>query len=334
MNALAPTPRGEPIATNSILPVRVWNGEQIIEPGIYAGVPNEIYHRKADLCDGPSISSGGLRKIDSKNPAYYWDTSPYNPDPDEDKDADSEALLFGRACHTLLLGEEGFKDQYWIRPDHYPSDESKAWNANANDCKRWLAEAALAGKDVLTKAQVKRIAGMAASLAAHPTIMQAGILRGQVERSIFWRDRKTGVWLKARPDCLPEDDNTVSDLKSCASAHPVDVRRAISDHGYHQQFALIDEGIRETTGRQMQDHLVVFVESKRPHCINIKPLTPEAIADGYRQNRRAIDKFAEGMKTGYWPGYDDDDEVPADLTDQLRNRLKREAEAGLLPEVA
>ena len=154
-----------------------------------------------------------------------------------------------------------------------------------------------------------------------------------MERSGFWRDPKTGVWLKTRPDCLPEDDNTVVDLKSCASAHPIDVRRAISDHGYHQQLALCDEGLRVTTGRQMQDHILVFVESKPPHAINIKPIRPEAIADGYRQNRRSVDKFADAVKSGYWPGYDDDDEVPADLTDFLRARLKREDEKGLLPQV-
>ena len=271
---------------------RVWDGQTITEPGVYSGVSNAAYHRRADICAGPSISSGGLRRIETTSLAHYYATCPYNPGR-VDEDDDSEALIFGRAAHTLLLGEEGFKTEYLIRPDAYPDakGDEKAWNGNATWCRKWLADAARAGKTVLTKAQLDRIVGMAEAMARHPTI-RGGILNGQIERSVFWRDPLTGVWLKSRPDALPEDDLTLVDLKSCASAHPLAVRKAISDHGYEQQLALAEDGLRETRGQIIRERVLVFVESKRPHAINIKPVVEDAINWGRRQNRRAIDRFA------------------------------------------
>ena len=39
----------------------------------------------------------------------------------------------------------------------------------------------------------------ARALAAHP-IVQAGILYGEVEQSMLWKDEETGLWCRARPE--------------------------------------------------------------------------------------------------------------------------------------
>jgi hypothetical protein len=315
-----------------------WDGKQITRPGIYANVPSEVYHRKVDLFPGPSISSGPLRRLEDPdiNMEKFYLTYPGNPDyqPEPDK----QVWVFGRAAHTLLLGESGFKEQYLIRPDTYPDDPTKPWHGSSNSCKKWLAEAVLDGKTVLTTEDIHNIRGMATKLAAHSTI-QAGILNGMIEKSIFWRRRITlpdgrvvAIWLKARPDGIPLDSEMLVDLKSADNAGPLKTRKAIGDYGLHQQLALAVEGIKATTGRLMKDCVLVFQEKVAPWSINIKPIDPVAIEYGHRQNLRAMTKFAQALADNYWPGYEDD-EVPASLPKWKLDQLAFEAEHDLLPAI-
>ena len=82
-----------------------WDKKPITRPGLYSGISLSEYHR-GDICDGPSISSSGLRTIFTKSPAHYWAASPLNDDPDDDveDESDSQALIFGSAVHHLILG--------------------------------------------------------------------------------------------------------------------------------------------------------------------------------------------------------------------------------------
>ena len=297
-----------------------WDGQPISVPGVYSGVPMDRYH--GNICVGQSISSSGLRTIEGQSLKHYWAGSYLNPDKEPE---DDEAYLnIGSALHDLSAGEEAFLQRYAIRPGVWDSWRTK-------DAKAWRGERQLEGKTVLAPADIDLIRNMSAELAAHPTI-QAGILNGIVEHSIFWQDRDTGIWLKARPDVIPTESNIIVDLKTCASAHPRAVRRSIDDYNYHMQLALAYEGILATTGREMTDVVLVFVEKAKPYCVNIKPIYMEDIEWGRRQLRRALDKFDRALKANSWPGYDDD-EVPCGISDMYRKRLEAEAKAGLLPEL-
>lgn len=320
------------------LEVRQYEGGQISEPGIYSGVPmhetddSPGYH--GDICVGPSFSSSHLRKIETASPDEVWDTLYLNPDRDPEADKPKAHFVLGRAAHTLLLGESGFRQEYLIRPETYTDEKTgadKPWNGNATACKNWLAEAAKMNRTVITAEQVLVIRGIAGRLAAHPTI-QTGILNGLVEHSIFWVDEKTGLWLKARPDVIPTDSNIVADLKVQAGVQAIECRRAITDWSYHQQMALISEGLYEVAGRVIEEHVLVMCKAARPFSINHKPITPAAIFRGHQQNRRALDRIKECLDAGYWPG-PDDDEVPAGLMDYREKQLDYESKHGLLPEI-
>jgi hypothetical protein len=136
----------------------------------------EAYH--SQLTIAPSISSSGLRTIENKSPLHYWATSYLNPDRVEDDD-DTEAMILGRAAHTLLLGEDGFRDDYVIRPDKYENDDGdwKPWNGNATVCKEWLAARKSEGKTVLLKSQVEAINGIAEQLSRNRDALD--LLRGR-----------------------------------------------------------------------------------------------------------------------------------------------------------
>lgn len=280
---------------------REWDGKPITEPGIYRKIPMDSYHEQ--LTVGPSISSSGLREIENRSPLHYWATSYLNPDRPEEE-ASTPSLDFGRAVHTLLLSEDGFRDDYVVRPETYEDDAGKwkPWSGNATVCREWLAARRKEGKTVLLKSQVTDIHGMADRLSKNTVAVD--LLRGRIERSIIVKDAKTGVWVKSRPDSIPRD-TIIADLKTCSDASQVAIGRSIINYGYLQQMALAITCLEEVGQRQVDEAVLLFVETTYPYAFNIKPLDNGDVYTAMRQNRRALNVFAECLKTGDWPTYPD-----------------------------
>ncbi len=280
---------------------KLWDGKPIAEPGIYRKVPMEAYHQQ--LTVGPSISSSGLREIESRSPLHYFATSYLNPDrPEEDS---TPAMDMGRAVHTLLLSEDGFRDDYVTRPETYPdakTGEFKPWNGNATVCREWLAARRVEGKTVLLPGQVNDIHGMAEQLSKHTVAVD--LLRGRIERSIVVKDATTGVWVKARPDSIPRD-HTIADLKTCADASYLGLHRSIINQGYLQQMALAIACLEIAGQAHVKEAVLLFVETSYPYAFNIKPLDNGDIFTAMRLNRRALNTFAECLAAGDWPTYED-----------------------------
>ncbi|SHI78856.1 PDDEXK-like protein of unknown function [Aureimonas altamirensis DSM 21988] len=272
----------------------VWNGQQIVEPGIYAGVPIETYHHDVDLLDSFGISSSGIRQVDDR-PSAYWVHSPYNPERIE-RDA-TEALNFGKAAHHLLLGESGFAQHFAVRP---ASIAGKPWQGNRTECKDWMADQAKAGRTVILPSQIDDIRRMRDSLAAHP-IVQAGALNGRIERSMF--AKFDDIWMKARPDVIPNDGGDFVDLKTAASVDDDSLSKTIFSSGYHVQGAVVRMVWREL-GLPFGSFVLAFLEKSAPYEVRFFEVRAQDLDLGERQARAALQTVKECRKQGVWPGYD------------------------------
>jgi hypothetical protein len=294
-----------------------WDGQRISKPGLYSGIPLEEYHR-GDICDGPSISSSGLRMLWRKSPKHFWDASPLNPNRNAEGD-ESADFVIGRAAHHLICGEIGFSSHYAIRPDKAP--DGRDWHGANKSCIKWLDEMAKSGLTVLTPTQAEQIKGMAVELSKN-ALMQQGILSGLVERSMFWRDPTTNVWLKARPDVISTASGEYADLKTTQSVLYKDTQRSIDEYGYIQQGALILEGAR-ALDLEASSFSLVWVEKKRPHCVRVQTLKDEDIGRGGKMNRAMLDVFHACITAKHWPGPGDDrdDAEYVDLSDVARKRI-------------
>lgn len=267
---------------------------KIDKPGLYSGVPMADYH--GDLCVGPSISSSGLRTIFTESPEDYYDTSYLNSDRGEEDD--KESFVLGRAAHHLLLGEDDFSTLFIARPDEAP--DGRAWNGNNNTCKAWLAGQEKAGRTVLTPGQIEAIRGMARALAKDP-LVDSGILNGAIEQTLVYRDKKTGVWVKSRPDAIPNDSGDAADLKTTrASFWGLD--RDIGKYRYDVQAAVTRSAFREVLKRELQSFSFVFVKSKRPHSVSVLTLKENDIDEAEKDMRTAIDTFAWCHENQNWFG--------------------------------
>ena len=270
-----------------------WNGKTIDKDGVYDALPMERYH--GDICVGPSISSSGLRTIFLESPAHYYVDSYLNQDRIGQKD--TEAFVLGRAAHHLLLSQDAFSTLFIMRPEELGG---AAWQGNRKECKAWLKEQAAQGRTVLTPKQIEQIRGMARSLAQSP-LVRAGILNGKIEQSLIYQDKKTGGWIKARPDAIPNDSGDFADLKTTVQVG-FDLDRDISKFRYDMQAALTKWAAKAVLGLEMESFSFVFVEKEPPHCVDVLTLQPADIIEAEKDLRSALDTFAWCIKTGNWFG--------------------------------
>jgi len=303
-----------------------WDGQRISVPGLYLNVPLNDYHR-GDICDGPSISSSGLRLL-WKAPAYYWDKSPLNPLRDKSDD-DNENFILGRAAHHVICREVGFAKHFVIRSDKAP--DGKAW-ANNKSGKDWIKLQNAAGKTVLSPDQAVAIRGMAVKLGTTP-LVRKGILDGLIEHSMFWRDGETGIWLKARPDIVPTSSGDYDDLKTTVSVAHLQIQKTLDPdfgYGYIMQGALVLEGAK-ALDMEVHSFSLVWVEKKRPHCTRVSTLIDEDIMRGAKCNRAALRTFHACFINKSWPGPGDDreDAEYLGLSDAARLRIDTRLELGL-----
>lgn len=281
-----------------------------LETGLHDNVSMERY--LGDLCPGPSISGSGLHKIDSRCPAVFWSDSYLNPDREPENKTPAKEL--GKAVHTLILeGMDAFNAAHVIKPQgiDYRTKDGKAW------------------RDAQTRAIVDAddwvmIRRMWNAVMADP--MAARVFTdGKPEQTLVWQDQATGVWLKSRPDWLPNKLTVIPNYKTAISAKPSEWSKQASQLGYHQSAALLIDGIKAVLGKDApveswedEDGMMmsrfantapvpywVVQEKTPPYVVELFTMTPEAIEWGRLQNRRAIDLFARCLETKTWPKYTD-----------------------------
>ncbi len=286
---------------------RIWDGKMITQNGIYAGISLDDYHGKVDLLDGPSVSKSALKWLiptHGGSPKAFWGRWAWNKDHVEQKT--SEALDFGKAAHCLLLGDEVFKDRFTIRPDHriedmtLPEKDRRAWNANANDCKAFLKDAQKRRLTVITSDQFERIGRIHADASKHPLVRE-GILNGRIERSMFWKDPETGIWLRARPDAIPKADGVFADLKTAGKFDEDFLERQIFDAGYYLQ-AAITRMVCRGLGIPFETFTLLYVlNDDVPDTAHVE-IDEFDIDRGEKVVRWCLRTIRQCLDTGEWPG--------------------------------
>ncbi len=284
---------------------------KITQPGIY-DIPASEYH--GDCCDGPSLSSSGAKLIVETCPAKFI----------ANVREESKNFNIGTAAHLIYLEPSEFAKRVTVvdAPD---------WRTNKAKAER--DEAYAANKTPILKGQLAELQAMRDALFANP-IARKAFEGGKSEQSLFWKDEATGVWLKARPDFLPDHHQWIVDYKTAASANPRDYGRAVYQNGYYQQAAWYLDGVEAVTGDRPRDFWFVAQEKDAPYLVAVIKLDGGAIDWGRSLNRRAIDLFAECQESQCWPGYRDPQTPDRDkafligLPDFAKFQLEERAQSG------
>lgn len=255
---------------------------QIAGPGVY-DMPAEQYHAR------PELSSSGMRALlPPGTPAkFHWDQlTPAEPKDEFD---------FGHVAHKLVLGEG---EQIEV----LDFDSFRTADARAAKLMAYRE-----GKIPILEREFLKAKAMALEVRKHPKA-KGLFAYGKPEQSLFWRDAATGIDMRARVDWLREPREgrrlKIVDYKTAARVDPESIRRAIADHGYHQQGATYQEAaIALGLGDEDTVVTLVFQEKTPPFLVHVVQLHPYDLKLGSARNRRALEIYRECTESGEWPGY-------------------------------
>lgn len=264
----------------------------ITKPGIYPGIPDEVYH--ADPVAAGSLSSTGARQILS-SPAWFRYRQAHRET--------SKPFDVGHAVHAKVLG-------IGMKVALIPDDLLDARGGiSRKDCKAWIDQTREDGRIPLKRSDFYPVEQMAEAILAHPTAKALLDQPGTPEASIFAVDPATKEWVRARFDYLPDAGRgrTVAvDLKTTSkSADPRRFRDSVARYGYHQQDPWYCDALRLTRG---DDAVTVFVavESHEPWLVSVNQLAESAREKGRELNRAALDRWHQCRQSGLWPAYGDE----------------------------
>jgi len=259
----------------------------ITKPGVYT-MPAAAYHE--DPVENGSLShTGAVMLLPPSCPAKYFHRQ-CNPEPP------SEVFDVGKAAHELVL--RGVNAVTVIDHD--------SWRTKAAQAAKTLAYAQ--GKIPLLTAQWQRVEDMAAALYEHKAA--AALLRGgKPEQALVWRD--SGIWRRALLDFLPDRDTDSMygvEYKTCLSAHPDAISRALWERRYCQQGPYYQDGMHSLglTGERDVPFYFIMQEKEPPYIVTIAQMKPDAIKWGRVLNAKAIEVYKRCVATGRWGGYTDD----------------------------
>jgi exodeoxyribonuclease VIII len=252
-------------------------------PGFYENVPFSDY-----LAD-PAVNNSGL-KIFSQSPAKFrfWQNHERPGTP---------AQVEGSALHTAILEPAAFTKRYGKGPAPRVGSAGRTKWDKANPT-----------ATPLTPGQWGNIYGMSEAFEhTSCSIAQELLTEGIPEMSIFWDDPETGLRCKIRPDWLRNDD-IIIDLKSTQAGSPKGFLREVKRWGYDRQAAWYERGLNAAycaagVDRQVEAFLFIVVENFSPYETAIYMLSGEMIETARQQIDTDLERYAECLSSGIYPGY-------------------------------
>lgn len=168
-----------------------------------------------------SINQSQLKQF-LKNPADWA----YHRLNDDHKPTD--AMKFGTAFHAYLLGTSDVVS--------LPEGES----FRSKDNQKWRADQLEAGNIIVSYNDMQLLKRMkegieqTSLMPEYPDYMEI-IEQGTKEQCIEWKDRQTGLMLKAKPDLIPAGTDYLVDLKTAQKADAESFAKEVINYGYHIQ---------------------------------------------------------------------------------------------------
>lgn len=168
-----------------------------------------------------SIDQSQLKQF-LKNPADWA----YHRLNDDHKPTDT--MKFGTAFHAYLLGTSDVVS--------LPEGES----FRSKDNQKWRDEQLEAGNIIVSYNDMQLLKRMkegieqTSLMPEYPDYMEI-IEQGTKEQCIEWKDRQTGLMLKAKPDLIPVGTDYLVDLKTAQKADAESFAKEVINYGYHIQ---------------------------------------------------------------------------------------------------
>jgi hypothetical protein len=224
---------------------------------------------------------------------------------DEEETTSTE---WGSLVDFLLTGGK-IEDRYAKEPITYVNyrGEEKPWNYHADVCKEWRSEIEAQGLSAL-KSTLLDEARIAVDLMLSDD-GRAALFRDSRKQVMItgrYHDADTGIMvpLKCLIDLVPPS-GFLADLKTCRCAHPKAWTKHVYQFGYHVQAARHLDLWNAASGENRREFRHIIQENFKPYEIGQRQLSTEFLDLGRQTYVRALKQYAQCIKTGVWPRYDE-----------------------------
>lgn len=289
--------------------------------GIYAGVPEELYHNKWTACN-----RSRLEIIHEKSEAHCYHEMSHPR-------KETDALAFGRALHSLVLEPANFDRTYAVSKQC--AAQTKTGSPCSNPGKYCYGGEWRCGKHTLSKFRPDAVTAVTPEDMYAMTQMRENLFKvtearafieseGHNEVSHVWIDKETGIKCKMRVDMLREKVwDAIGDLKSTDSAKDDRFTYSATKYGYNRQAAWYLDG-REALGKPIRFFNILAMEKEPPYLPNLFTIDDDAVKVGRIENRLTLRRYAKAIESGKWPGYAEQGFRKLTLTDSAFYRHYKE----------
>lgn len=275
--------------------------------GLYEGMSNEEYHAALGL------SNTGLTEL-ARSPWHYYSRflDPSRPEPER-----KAGQLEGSLAHCAILEPDQIDLRYRVGPN--VSRATKEWKA--------LDEIAAAeGLELVKLEDYGRAMKQAESVRRIREVREL-FEHGKAELSAF--ATADGVLKKCRPDWtayVGASDVILIDVKTVGDAKPDEMARHIGRKGYYRQAAHYWRTFEQASGLRVAAFKFLAVESEWPYAASLTQLDDVSLQVAMEEVRDLTVLYAECLKSGRWPGYDEAQVVslPAYLFNEEQTQIEVE----------
>lgn len=276
-----------------------------IENGVH-DIPNDIYHSSLGL------SRSGLMEF-KKSPYHYWHRY---LNPERKPSFTTPAMKLGELVHALVLEPEHFEERYAVKPipvevpkcgllkdvgreefDIQKAAREDAQLLNEEIMNRFIFESLDKEKISI---ELYNEAKMYADAVLKDSVAQALFTGVQVEKSIYFTHKGTGLQCKVRPDAWI--GNVVTDLKTCKDASFDAFQRAAVGSGYFIQAAMIKQAL-ESIGLSLDKFIFYCVEKTEAVPCTYYDLDMESLERGENEYNNLMHGIAYCMESNRWGAY-------------------------------
>jgi len=264
------------------------------KPGIYFDVSFD------DYIDIDAVNNSTLKMLVDLSPAHCKHYIEHGR-------PETKALAFGSLADCYILEPLRFYDKYIVGPEEHKN--TKIW-------KQFVADNP--NKEAIKQADLDACIAIYNKISVSPSMR---LLSGGFSQTVcLWIDEPTGLLCKSRQDYLNLNICLITDLKTTQSSNPFWFSKDIYKYKYHTQAAFYIDGMMIATKEPEWAFAFFCVEKVEPFVNSAFQLGEKSIEAGRVMYRKALDKYADCLKTGQWPPYQEEItmiEIPAWELDKL-----------------
>lgn len=257
--------------------------------GMFPNIPNEVYHHP----ECPGVSKSNLDSVAISYDHYLQSMAEKKDEHAQDDFKDK--FFIGTAYHMMTLEPELFDKTFAVPPTQPKYDRRtksgkeafEYWEATVYS--PWIKEND--GKTHLDLETFNQLSAMKDATLKNARLKKI-IENSAKEVTFFWRDEKTGITCRCRPDAISMEFGIVLDLKSTGTgADFISFRKAMVNFNYDRQAAFYLDGIQKVTGRKM-NFVFGVCEKKEPFGVQaFSPVEP-VLEVGRLLYRKSLDRIA------------------------------------------